>query len=183
VADRNFYNTKIDDMDDANKGIAIAHINEVAGNHIDIANQLYTEANTTERSLGGQLILLNTVVLTASLVALGNEKIFSQLLEIHKVLIFSVLLLQVFSILSGIKSYREVEKFYIASGDTSREGARIAQSRNKEFNTIGEMEDKVKANDSSAPKLSSKKWVDRQIKSLVASLLLFLIVVAVILFR
>jgi hypothetical protein len=158
----------------------IRHTDTVGNNYIESANKLVAEANETERHLSGQLVLLNTVLLTASLVALGNEKLFDHLSATPKVLMFSILLLQVFSIISGIASYREIERFYITCAQNKMKSNTIARNLNG-FNTIEEMESKLAESDKEAPGGSSQKWLKRQINSLIAglSLLLFLVLLMI----
>lgn len=114
VAD--YQDKKLDEMNDDEMHYLIEYTDKVANAHVSTANSMYAAANETEQGLSGQLMLLNTVILTASLLALGNNDLFKQITIAHKIFICSIFVLQVVSIIAGIVNYKKRERFFCTSG-------------------------------------------------------------------
>lgn len=100
------------------------------------------EANTTERSLSGQLILLTTVLITVNVVVLsGGSNLAENLSDFQKLLVLGAFLLETTAIIAGIAHYFKVEGSYNKWADAYHDVVEIIVSRS--YSTEKELSDKV----------------------------------------
>lgn len=166
------YNEKqLAEMTDEEMSYLISYTDNVSNSYTTTANSSFGEANATEQSLSSQLMLLNTVILSASLLALSNSELFTRLTDSHRVITCIIVFLQTLSIIAGIISYRLRERFFAGAGKNAYKSAGIAKER--KFKNLNHMEKLIRANDEKQPEQSSNRAVNIQIVLIVLSLMCF----------
>lgn len=164
-------------MDEAQQKYLYGYLDKVAEN-FSVTSQKYTaEANSTERSLSGQLILLNTVIFTASIFAIGSNL---ELNGFQRFLVLVIFASQIGSIISGIVNYFKIEKFYTDQAVIDHKKAHVI--KRGEYNTISEMGKKLSEVDENEMKISHRPALHIQVALLVASLVFFLLLVTTVFF-
>ncbi len=177
------HDKKLEDMDQDEYD----HVNKQISQKLDIANELALKsaeaANTTEQNMSAQLILISTVIFTGSLLGISNSELLKQLTEFDKSLLLIICILQVVSIISGIKNYRAIEKFMGDIATNQNKKARIIA--HKEYATYSELNKKLKKHDkeNSPPEMSPRLYTNMQVFSIAASLALFCCLLFTILFN
>jgi|GEM_PF-2569777 len=86
----------------------IAYLNEQKRIFSSASDYFVSEANETERALCAQLMLVDTVLLTGTLVAIANKDLAKLLSDTVSVFIFIAFCLLLFSVAFGIKYYFEI---------------------------------------------------------------------------
>jgi hypothetical protein len=100
-----------------------------------------SEANNTERSLSGQLILLTTVLISVNVIALGNDGLLTSLTLDQKLLVITAFILETVAVIAGVYHYFKMESSYNKWADAYHEVTLIFDKR--EFGTEGELASKV----------------------------------------
>lgn len=157
------------------------YLSEVNSAFTNTANSMYTSANDTEQSLSSQLMLLNTVILTASLLAIGNGDLFSLLTPVHKFLICAVFILQIISIYSGIAHYHSRFRFFGDGGDNAKVSADLAKIGS--FTNLEDMKVKIKSNEEKARHMSGELELRVQVGSIALSLIIFFVLIIAIFYN
>lgn len=171
----------LDKMNADERHYVIDYTDQVSASYSQNANQHYTEANATEQSLSNQLMLINTVILTASLIAISNGDLLTSITCAQEWLIVLIFTLQILSISSGIMGYISREKFFADAGDLLRKNAEI--SRGRKYSSLNEMSTQLAANDSRLKQQQgSKHPINLQIASILISLITFLVLILAIFF-
>ncbi|GEM_PF-3998347 len=138
-----------------------------------------SEGNETERSLSGQLILLTTVLITATVLALGDSNIVSKITHAEKKYVFCILLLEALATFAGILNYLRIERSYDAWAKIQYRCAAIIKERN--YKRPDELERSLnREQDEICKKPRIALWV--QVGSITVSLLLYLVLLFRLLF-
>lgn len=90
----------------------VKYLNRVKNTYTDGVNRSDAEANSTDRSLSNQLILITTVLITANIVVLGNTELLKSLTRIEKCLLLTGMASLTISLLLGVQYYQIVKKFH-----------------------------------------------------------------------
>lgn len=99
------------------------------------------EANNTERSLSGQLILLTTVLISVNVIALGNDGLMGSFTTGQKFLVLVAFVLEAVAVFAGMYHYFKMESSYKKWADAYHEVTLIIDKR--EFSTESELADKI----------------------------------------
>ncbi len=175
-----YYNMKIEDMSVRHREHLDKLLDEYNSDFVDLNRKLGSEANATERSLSGQLMLVTTVITTISVVALGNSDLMKQLVDIHRYLILSIFLLQIVSIASGIINYLKIEEFFTKSANEYASASKLINER--QFDSIAGYFKKVGKILKNRKDHSSKAALNVQIISIALSLAIYGVLISLILF-
>ena len=135
-----------------------------------------TEANSTDRGLASQLILITTVLITANIVVFSNGELMKSLIPDQKGISLSGDVMLVFSLLSGIKYYAVAKKFHMGWSSARNDVAtsiaqREAHSRNEIIAIVHKKTEHL------SPQIKSR-YLTIQIVLLVIALLTFLLLAA-----
>ena len=134
------------------------------------------EANSTDRGLASQLILITTVLITANIVVFSNGELMKSLTPDQKgISLFGDAML-VFSLFSGIKYYAVAKKFHMGwssarNGIATSIAQKEAHSRNEIIAIVHEKTEHL------SPHIKSR-YLTIQIILLVIALLTFLLLAA-----
>jgi hypothetical protein len=139
------------------------------------------EANSTERSLSGQLILLTTVLITVNVIALGNGSLLDQLSIDQKILILAVFVLETLSTAYGIRHYFAMENSYNKWADAYHEVTTIIDS--KDYSTTQELSEKIKNTQNGLDIHPSRPALNKQVYCILASFVVYLLLLIAILFN
>lgn len=121
----------------------------------DRRNNLSAEGNETERSLGSQLMLISTVLLTGNVIFLGNISNVNLLSPNQKILVLSGLVFVTSSIVAGIAYYLETIQFYEKWAKALDEGVDVFAKG--EYEDESEAHEKVMAAQLAQPAIASKR--------------------------
>jgi hypothetical protein len=177
---REFSNIPLSDMDADEKHYMIEYTDGVSAAYNDSSNKNFAAANATEQSLSNQLMLINTVVLTASLISFSNEAFYNSLSLPQSILIFIIFTLQILSIISGIFDYMLRRKFFGDGGDKALKIAKYIKTR--KYKTINEMLKQVSDYDDKILKKSNRITSLAQIIFIIMGLAFFVILLFSFLF-
>lgn len=138
------------------------------------------EANETDRALSGQLMLLCTVFLPLSLVVVGGKDTQTLLSPLGKILLIAAYVAICVSIALGIKYYFSSVAFY--EDWAAAQHRRYEKVRNALWND--EAMDLTELNDEAKDlkEVLDKKWLRRQVGSLLVGGVLILLVVVSLLY-
>ncbi len=100
-----------------------------------------SEANTTERSLSGQLILLTTVLISVNVIALGSGGLLNSLTSGQKFLILFAFILEVIAVFAGIVHYFKMESSYKKWADAYHDVTLVID--NRDYKTEDELIKKI----------------------------------------
>ena len=139
-----------------------------------------TEANTIERSLSGQLILLTTVLITVNVVALGNGDLLNHLTVIQKWLILAAFLLETVATIAGIAHYFKMEALYNKRADGYHDATTVIDSR--DFSTESELSQKIQAVQSNLGIHPPRPALKLQVCCIVGSFLAYLLLLLAVFF-
>lgn len=176
----NYTQKPLDQMSSDEMSYLIDYTDRISHAYITTANSSFSEANKTEQDLGSQLMLLNTVILSASLLALGNGDLLNLLTNPHRIMICIILGFQTMSIIAGIASYKLREYFFAKAGENATLSAKIAKKR--EYKTLSDLDQHLRMNDSKQANQSGGLAVNLQITLIAISLLIFTVLVFTLLF-
>lgn len=138
-----------------------------------MGNRALTEANQIEQNLSAQLILISTVLVTASLIGVSNADLHKLMTEPHKALFLMILVLQVISILSGITYYKIVEYYQAKNGLLSHKKALLIHE--EQYESIADMQRQLSAMEKNSRDKNPEIVAYIQIVSIAISLVLFTI--------
>lgn len=125
------------------------------------SNRNIENANETERSLCGQLMLVSTVFLTVSVVVLGNNDGLSNLSWLGRLLILATFTIVLLSIACGIKYYFESVEFYKGWAKFHHDVYETFRDGNL---GVGKVDiEELNQKSSSKSEISSNTWLKRQI--------------------
>lgn len=126
---------------DLNNPDTIAYLNSQKQKFEKFRDRSSGQANETERSLSGQLILLTTVLITINVVTLGNSGLLDHMSVSQKTLVLVAFLLEAIATFAGIYHYFRMEKSYNKWGDAYHQVTLIFDR--KEFSTDTELAQEV----------------------------------------
>jgi hypothetical protein len=144
-------------------------------------NQSAAEANESERALCSQLMLVTTVLLTANVFILGDSSLLKSMATIQKVLVMLGMVALSSSILTGIKYYFELKKFYTDRADAK--DSLVQSFGDIDFDTFTEARTKVESTLKPLPKHVDEKWLIRQVQLLVLAFGVYVLLVIAIFFN
>jgi hypothetical protein len=176
----NFAHIPLKEMDADERHYMIEYTDSVAKEFIESSNKNYATANSTEQSLSNQLILLNTVLLTGSLLSFNNDTFFSSISLPQSILIFSIFTLQALSISFAVLDYKLRQSFFAQGGDETTSSATYIKAR--KYLTVNEMLETLAKNDKKFLKKSNRFTSKAQVYLLLASLFLFVVLIYSLLF-
>lgn len=139
------------------------------------------EANATERSLSGQLILLTTVLITVSVVVLSNGSLLDQLSIDQKILILAAFVLVTLSTVYGIRHYFAMENSYNKWADAYHKVTTIIDG--KDFSTTQELSEKIQKAQSGLDIHPSRPALNKQVYCIVASFAVYLLLLIAVFFN
>ena len=174
-----FVTKPIDKMNEDEVHYLIKYTDGVNANFINTANLMYEKANQSLQDLSAQLMLITTVMLTGSLIALGNEELLKVLSIPLRWLIVSIFLLQVMSVLSGIFAYKQRERFFATSADVAADTGKMVKAR--EYKDLDEMDASIE-NMARTEEASKETALHAQIYCLGISLVIFFVFIVGVLF-
>jgi ABC-type multidrug transport system fused ATPase/permease subunit len=149
--------------------------------YIQQRDRSLAEENETERSACGQLMLVTTVLLSATVLVVGNSDILKTITDAQKILVvigFSSLILSIFS---GIKYYFELVQFNFDWAKSLNDVVTLHSE--VDFKTFKEAGEKTDSLLKKLPTQTPKKWLKRQIGLLASGVIMYLILLIAILFN
>ena len=139
------------------------------------------EANTIERSLSGQLILLTTVLITVNVVALSNGELLNHLSDNQRWLILLAFFMETVATVAGIAHYFKMETLYNKWADAYQDAVKIIDERN--FTTQPELANKVQGVQSNLDIHPPRPALKLQVACIAASFGAYLLLLIAILFN
>lgn len=138
ISDKNISHMNADE-----KHYVIDYTDKVSAAFITTANTMYAQANTVIENLTSQLILINTVFFSGSLLFFSSKDVINKVKTVDglKWLLVSVFILQLLSIILGLISYKNREKFFAEAGDIEKNIGHMIKDR--KYKTLNEMERKI----------------------------------------
>lgn len=131
------------------------------------------EANNTERSLSGQLILLTTVLISVNVIALGNDGLLSKFTDAQKLLMLTAFILEAVAVFAGIYHYFKMEGSYKKWADAYHEATLIIDKR--EFKTETELVEKVNGVQSNLDIHPPRPAIKVQVACIIASFVAYIV--------
>lgn len=139
------------------------------------------EANTTERSLSGQLILLTTVLITVNVIALGNSELLAHLTTNQKILILVAFILETVATMSGILHYFKMESSYNKWADAYHKVTTIIDGRG--YATQDELGKKIQTAQSNLNIHPPRPALKAQVLCIAGSFIVYLLLIVAIFFN
>lgn len=139
------------------------------------------EANNTERSLSGQLILLTTVLITVSVVALSNGDLLNHLSINQKILIIVAFILETTATISGIVHYFKMENSYNKWADAYHKVTIILDGH--DFNTQEELTAKIGKAQSNLDIHPARPALKLQVGAIAATFAVYLVLLIAVFFN
>jgi hypothetical protein len=139
------------------------------------------EANATERSLSGQLILLTTVLISVNVIALGNGSLLNQLSIDQKLLVLVAFVLETLSTIYGIRHYFAMENSYNKWADAYHKVTTIIDG--KDYSTTQELSVKIKNAQNGLDIHPSRPSLNSQVYCIIASFVVYLALLIAIFFN
>lgn len=90
----------------------VAYLNSLKKTYQDGVNRSDSEANSTDRGLSTQLILITTVLITSNIIVFGNKELLTTLTIGQRPLLALGLACLIASLILGISYYQEVKNFH-----------------------------------------------------------------------
>jgi hypothetical protein len=144
-------------------------------------DKVSAEANTTERSLSGQLILLTTVLITVNVIALGNGELLNHLTNNQKILIILSFIFEMLATVAGIIHYFKMESSYNKWGDAYHRVTQIIDG--KDFKTEKELSDKIQAAQTDLKIHPVRPALKLQVGCIIGSFLVYLVLLLAVFFN
>lgn len=171
---------KIKKLDLTDKDI-ISYISSSRFEYIAQRDRSLNEENETERVACSQLLLITTVLLSASVILLSNVSEAEKLSAIQKILILTGVTSYILSIMSGIKYYFEIVKFNFNWAEKLNEVVKLFSE--VKFESLSEARERTDEILEVPPVKTPKKWLYIQIIFLSVGVISYLLILVAILFN
>jgi len=149
--------------------------------YISQRDRSLTEENETERAACGQLMLVTTVLLSATVLVLANGDLLKTITPAQKILMVLGVISFILSIFAGIKYYFELVSFHFKWATALNKAVTLhSEVAFKTFEEAGSKTDKLLEK---LPTQTPKRWLKWQIGLLAGGVGAYLLLLIAILFN